>query len=93
MTIKDLFDTLDFSSYYRILLHWPILDDPEEFHKVEFEYSEPLVELFGDVHIMTMDESHEYDGGDASFFITLDSENRILIHIYLRREDVFHDDN
>ena len=93
MTIKDLFNTLDSLSYYKIRLYYPILHDPEEFHKIEFEYAEPLIELFGDIHIMTMDESCEHDSGDASFFITLDAENHIIIDIYLRREDIIHNDN
>ena len=38
---------------------------------------------------MTMSETSEHDGGDASLFINTDpKDGRIVIHIYLKREDV-----
>ena len=91
MTIKNLFDTLDFSSYDKIIVHWPIVEgDASEFHDVEFTYAEPLVGLFGDVGIMTMSETSDMDGGDASLFINTDKDG-IVIHIYIKREDVVRD--
>lgn len=92
MTIKELFDTLDFSSYNKIVVHWPTLHGDEEFNEISFEYAEPLMELFGHINIMTMNETSNYDGGDASLFINTDSKNGIVIHIYLKREDVVHAD-
>ena len=93
MTINDLFSTLDFSSYDKIVVHWPMIGDgrEEDYHTVSFDYSEPLQELFGNVKIMTMDETHDIDGGDASLFINTDPKDGIVIHIYLNREDVVHD--
>lgn len=98
MTIKHLFETLDFSSYDQICVHWPMANDNQvannnqdkEYHDIIFEYAEPLVELFGHIYIMTMNETSDYDGGDASLFINTDSKNGIVIHIYLKREDVVH---
>lgn len=94
MTIKHLFDTLDFSSYDQIYVHWPMVNDnlEKEYHDIIFEYAEPLVELFGHIKIMTMSETSKYDGGDASLFINTDSKNGIVIHIYLKREDIIHAD-
>ena len=90
MTIKHLFDTLDFTSYDQICIHWPMTNDNQdkEYHDIIFEYAEPLIELFGHINIMTMDETSDYDGGDASLFIHTDSKSGIVIHIYLKREDV-----
>jgi hypothetical protein len=91
MTIKDLFDTLDFSSYDKIVVHWPTSSNSDgEFNEVSFDFAEPLIELFGSLDIMTMDKTSEYDGGDASLFINTLS-GQIVIHIYLRREDVVRD--
>lgn len=89
MTVKELFDTLDFSSYDKIVVHWPTSssDNSGEFNEVSFDYAEPLVELFGTLNIMTMNETSDYDGGDASLFINTLSDS-IIIHIYLKREDV-----
>lgn len=94
MTINDLFNTLDFSSYDKIVLHWGMIKGDgrdDEYHDVSFSYAEPLQELFGDVHIMTMEETQNTDGGDASLFIYTDPKDGIVIHIYLNREDVVHD--
>ena len=89
MTINDLFNTLDFSSYSKIIVHWPTSHEDDEFNEIFFDYAEPLQELFGDVNIMTMSETSEHDGGDASLFINTDpKDGRIIIHIYLKREDV-----
>lgn len=90
MTVKELFDTLDFSSYDKIVVHWPTSssDNSEEFNEVSFDYAEPLVELFGTLNIMTMNETSDYDGGDASLFINTDPKDGIVIHIYFKREDV-----
>ena len=89
MTIENLFETLDFSSYDKIIVHWPTQsDDSGEFNEVAFDLAEPLIELFGHLDIMTMSETSDYDGGDASLFINTDSKNGIVIHIYLKREDV-----
>ena len=90
MTINDLFETLDFSSYDKIVVHWPMMISDgrdDEFHAISFDYAEPLQELFGDTHIMTMKETSEADGGDASLFINVESGN-IIIHIYLERKDI-----
>ena len=92
MTIKELFDTLDFSSYDKIVVHWPTLHEDGEFNEISFEYAEPLVELFGHIHIMTMEETQNTDGGDASLFVNTDPKDGIVIHIYLNREDVIHAD-
>lgn len=86
MTINDLFETLDFSSYNKIVVHWPMVDN-NDFHTISFDYAEPLQELFGDTHIMTMKKTAEADGGDASLFINVESGN-IVIHIYLERKDI-----
>ena len=91
MTINDLFNTLDFSSYDKIVVHWPMVDNKDDYHTVSFEYSEPLQELFGRISIMTMNETCKVDGGDASLFINTDPKDGIVIHIYLNREDVVHD--
>ena len=90
MTINDLFNTLDFSSYDKIVLHWAMIDDgrDRDYHAISFDYAEPLQELFGDVRIMTMNETSDFDGGDASLFINTDPKDGIVIHIYLTREDV-----
>lgn len=89
MTINNLFETLDFSSYDKIVVHWPTSHEDGEFNEISFDYAEPLQELFGDVNIMTMSETSEHDGGDASLFINTDpKEDEIVIHIYLKREDV-----
>lgn len=90
MTINDLFETLDFSSYDKIVVHWPMTGDGRdaEFHAISFDYAEPLQELFGDVNIMTMQETADADGGDASLFINTDPKDGIVIHIYLNRDDV-----
>ena len=90
MTINDLFNTLDFSSYDKIIVHWPIIADEKDmdYHAISFDYAEPLQELFGDVHIMTMKETAEIDGGDASLFVNTNQTGEIIIHIYLNREDV-----
>ena len=90
MTINDLFKTLDFSSYDKIIVHWPMVDDGRgaDYNDISFDYPEPLQELFGNVKIMTMAETQETDGGDASLFINTDPHNGIVIHIYLKREDV-----
>ena len=91
MTIRNLFETLDFSSYDKIVVHWPLAEgDSSEFHDVEFAYSEPLIELFGNINIMTMSETSDTDGGDASLFINTDKDG-IVIHIYIKREDVVRD--
>lgn len=88
MTIKNLFDTLDYSSYDKIVVHWPTSSEESgEFNEVSFDFAEPLVELFGTLNIMTMNETSDYDGGDASLFINTLSD-QIIIHIYLKREDV-----
>lgn len=89
MTINDLFETLDFSSYDKIVVHWPMVSDErnDDFHAISFDYAEPLQELFGNTHIMTMNETSEADGGDASLFINVESGN-IVIHIYLERKDI-----
>ena len=89
MTINDLFETLDFLSYDKIIVHWPMINDGQgnDFHAISFDYAEPLQELFGDTHIMTMKETSEADGGDASLFINVESGN-IVIHIYLERKDI-----
>lgn len=94
MTINDLFNTLDFSSYSKIIVHWPMIADERDmdYHAISFDYAEPLQELFGDVHIMTMKETAEIDGGDASLFINTDHTGEIIIHIYLNREDVVNAD-
>ena len=98
MTIKHLFNTLDFASYDQICVHWPMANDnmandnsDKEYHDIIFEYAEPLIELFGHINIMTIDETLDYDGGDASLFINTDSKSGIVIHIYLKREDVVRD--
>ena len=93
MTINDLFNTLDFSSYDKIVVHWPMVDDGQgdEFHAISFDYAEPLQELFGNVRIMTMEETQNNDGGDASLFINYNTQDGITVHIYLNREDVVHD--
>ena len=90
MTINDLFETLDFSSYDKIVVHWPMAGDGRdaEFHAISFDYAEPLQELFGDTRIMTMSETQDVDGGDASLFINTDPKDGIVIHIYLNRVDV-----
>ena len=90
MTINDLFETLDFSSYDKIVVHWPMIGDDRDgdFHAISFDYAEPLQELFGDTRIMTMCETHNIDGGDASLFINTDPKDGIVIHIYLNRNDV-----
>ena len=88
MTINDLFNTLDFSSYDKIIVHWPTSHKDGEFNEISFDYAEPLQELFGDTHIMTMQETQDTDGGDASLFINTDLKDRVVIHIYLKREDV-----
>ena len=92
MTINDLFNTLDYSSYDKIIVHWPMIDDGRDadFHAISFDYAEPLRELFGNINIMTMAETQDHDGGDASLFISKDPNNDIVIHIYLNREDVVH---
>jgi hypothetical protein len=90
MTINELFETLDFSSYDKIVVHWPMMigdGRDDEFHAISFDYAEPLQELFGDIHIMTMAETSEADGGDASLFINIENGN-IVIHIYLERKDI-----
>lgn len=91
MTINDLFNTLDYSSYDKIVVHWPMIGRDEEFHAISFDYAEPLQELFGDVNIMTMEETHNNDGGDASLFLNVDIQNGAVVHIYLNREDVVRD--
>lgn len=90
MTINDLFHTLDFSSYDKIVVHWPMVNDGRDtdFHAIQFEYAEPLQELFGDTYIMTMSETQATDGGDASLFIHIDKNDGVVIHIYLKREDI-----
>ena len=94
MTINDLFNTLDVSSYDKIVVHWPMIADGREadYHAITFDYAEPLQELFGDVCIMTMLETQDTDGGDASLFINTDPHDGIVVHIYLNREDVVHAD-
>ena len=94
MTINDLFNTLDFASYDKIIVHWPMIADGRDmdYHSISFDYAEPLQELFGDVHIMTMEETQNIDGGDASLFVNMDPKDGIVIHIYLNREDVVHAD-
>ena len=94
MTINNLFNTLDYSSYDKIVVHWPMIDDgrDEEYHAISFDYAEPLQELFGDINIMTMKETQNNDGGDASLFINLDNQDGVVVHIYLNREDVIHAD-
>jgi hypothetical protein len=87
MTIKNLFDTLDFSSYDKVIVRWPTSHEDGEFNEVSFDFAEPLVELFGTLNIMTMNETSDYDSGDASLFINTLSD-QIVIHIYLKREDV-----
>ena len=89
MTINDLFETLDFLSYDKIIVHWPMMSDvpDNDFHAISFDYAKPLQELFGDTHIMTMKETEEADGGDASLFINVENGN-IVIHIYLTRKDI-----
>ena len=94
MTINDLFQTLDFSCYDEIIVHWPMMVDngqEKDYHAISSKYAEPLQELFGDIHIMTMDETSNYDGGDASLFIHINQQDGVVIHIYLKREDVIHD--
>ena len=93
MTINDLFETLDFSSYDKIVVHWPWADQDEsdatkEYHEITFDFADAVMDLFGHVHIMTMDETGQYDGGDGSLYIVSDSKDGIAIHIYLRREDI-----
>lgn len=92
MTINDLFQTLDFASYDKIVVHWPMVDDgrDDDYHAIAFDYAEPLQELFGNVHIMTMAETHAKDGGDASLFIHMNQEDGVVVHIYLNRKDVIH---
>lgn len=94
MTINNLFNTLDYSSYDKIVVHWPMIDDgrDEEYHAISFDYAEPLQELFGNINIMTMEETQNNDGGDASLFINLDNQDGVVVHIYLNREDVIHAD-
>ena len=92
MTIKHLFETLDFNSYDKIIVHWPTSQEDSEFNEVTFDLAEPLVELFGHINIMTMAETSDYDGGDSSLFINTESKSGIVIHIYLKREDVVHAD-
>lgn len=88
MTIKNLFDTLDFSSYDKIVIHWPNNCGDDEFNSVTFDYADPCIELFGNLNIMTMHETSDHDGGDASLFINIDKNDGVVIHIYLKREDV-----
>lgn len=94
MTINDLFSTLDYSSYDKIIVHWPMIQDGRDadYHSVSFEYAEPIVELWGKINIMTMHETQLHDGGDASLFIHVEPDG-VVIHIYLKREDVVHDCN
>ena len=95
MTINDLFNTLDFSSYDKIVVHWPMMVDDgrdEDYHAVTFDYAEPFQELFGNIRIMTMSETSDINGGDASLFINTDPKDGIVIHIYLNREDIVHAD-
>ena len=97
MTIKQLFDTLDFSSYDKIIVHWPMedvsKDGEKDYHDVTFQYADPCIELFGHINIMTMEETSVYDGGDASLFMNTDVNNNIVVHIYIKREDVVRANN
>lgn len=95
MTINDLFNTLDFSSYDKIVVHWPMVDNvqDDDYHAITFDYAEPLQELFGNIRIMTMSETQDINGGDASLFININPNDGTVIHIYLNREDVVHNDN
>ena len=88
MTIKNLLDTLDFSSYDKIIVHWPNDCGDNDFHSVTFDYSDPCIELFGNINIMTMKETSDHDGGDASLFIHVDKDDGVVVHIYITREDV-----
>jgi hypothetical protein len=88
MTIKNLFDTLEFSCYDKIVVHWPCEDGGDDYNMVSFDFAEPCVELFGNINIMTITETSEHDGGDASLFIHADEHRNVEIHIYLKREDI-----
>jgi hypothetical protein len=86
MTIRDLFETLDFSSYDKIYVHWPMESD-NDYNKVVFEYSDSIIEMFGPIHIKTMQETYAMDKGDASLFFSIEN-GEAIVHIYLDREDV-----
>lgn len=88
MTIKDLFETLDYSSYDEIVIHWPNLNPDAEECEMHSEFSESIIDLVGHVKIHTMDECYDADGSDAALFIHHDKDDKIRIHIYLDREDV-----
>ena len=67
MTIKELFETLNVCSYDKIVVHWPWENQDEsnidkEYHDVTFDLAGAVIDLFGHVHIMTMDETGQYDG-------------------------------
>lgn len=87
MTIKNLFETLDYASYDTIFVHWPD-NTGSDFNVVTFDWADACIELLGDCNIMTIKETAEDDGGDASLFINTDQAGNVVIHIYLKREDV-----
>jgi hypothetical protein len=87
MTIKNLFETLDYTSYDKIFVHWPD-NTGSEFNVVTFDWADACIELLGDRNIMTINETSEHDGGDASLFINADQAGKVIVHIYLKREDV-----
>lgn len=88
MTIKDLFETLDYSSYDGIIVHWPVnIDFDDDYHSVSFDYGDAVIDVFGDIEIMNMQETSEDNKGDASLFIRYEKD-RTNIHIYLKRTDI-----
>ena len=95
MTINDLFETLEFSSYDKIVVHWPWADQDEsattkEYHEITFDFADAVMDLFGHVDIMTMDETGQYDGGDGSLYIDSDSKDGMMIQFYSPTEKVWY---
>lgn len=83
MTVRDLFETLDYTSYDEIVVHWPNENTDFDNHEVRSDFAESIVDLFGDIHIPTTAECYAENGDDAALFIHCDKDGKIRIHIYI----------
>ena len=88
MTIKELCETITSYTYRNIIVKWPYADDDNDYAEFSSMHPDAIIDLVGDIELMTMEECNDYDESDGCVFIEKDKENNVDLVIYLTREQI-----
>lgn len=88
MTIKELCDTITSYTYHQIIVRWKYKDDDSDYAEFSSMHPDAIIDLVGDIKLMTMEECGSYDASDGSVFLETCDDNRINVIIYIDREQI-----